>query len=101
MIAKARILQIILLFCLPTLLFAKVYKVSTAAEFSAATEKVVPGDRIVIINGQYNGWQLVVNTNGEKGRPIIIEAETPGKVVFSGDVNKPVFLLTGSYTEIA
>ncbi|MHA4846267.1 hypothetical protein ACX0G7_18965 [Flavitalea antarctica] len=71
MIAKARILQIILLLCLPTLLFAKVYKVSTAAEFAAAAEKVVPGDRIVIINGQYNGWQLVVIQMAKKEDPFL------------------------------
>jgi poly(beta-D-mannuronate) lyase len=98
---RKHLLQTIFLLCLHTGLLAKVYKVATAAEFVAATEKVVPGDEIVIIDGQYNPWQLVVNTKGEKGKPILIHAETPGKVIFSGDVNRPVFLLTGAYTEIA
>jgi poly(beta-D-mannuronate) lyase len=90
-----------LLLLLSTDISAKVYKVATEAAFIAATEKVVPGDEIIILNGQYAPWQLVINTKGEKGKLILIHAETPGKVIFSGDVNKPVFLLTGTYTEIA
>lgn len=59
------------------------------------------GDEIVIANGNYTNWQAVVNTNGVAGKPIIIRAETAGKVFFSGDVNKYIFQLTGSYTEIS
>jgi poly(beta-D-mannuronate) lyase len=101
MILRKQLLPAIFFLLLHTGLNAKVYKVATAAEFTAAAEKVVPGDEIVIVNGEYSPWQMVVNTKGEKGRPIRIYAETAGKVIFSGDVNRPVFLLTGAYTEIA
>jgi poly(beta-D-mannuronate) lyase len=78
----------------------KVYKVSNQYEFNKIANVVRGGDEIVIANGNYSGWELAVNTNGTADNPIIIRAETAGRVVFSGDVNKPVFQLTGSFTEI-
>ncbi|MES2275839.1 MAG: chondroitinase-B domain-containing protein [Bacteroidota bacterium] len=80
---------------------AKVYKVANADEFKKAADQAKPGDEIVIANGNYSPWAQTVATNGSAGKPVIIRAETPEKVVFSGDVNKAVFVLTGSYTEIS
>jgi len=94
------VLMSCLLFAL-TNLAARVYKVTNQDEFKKAADMVMAGDEIVITNGNYSNWELVVNTNGTAGKPVIIRAETPGKVVFSGDVNKPVFQLTGSFTEIS
>jgi poly(beta-D-mannuronate) lyase len=79
----------------------KVYKVKSQNEFKKVAELVVPGDEIVIANNQYDNWELIVNTHGTAEKPILIHAETVGKVVFSGELNKPVFQLTGSYTEIS
>jgi poly(beta-D-mannuronate) lyase len=98
---KISILLAVVAFVIPVTLFAKTYKVATADEFNKAAGQVKPGDEIVIVNGNYTSWQLLVNTKGVSGQPVIIRAETPGKVLFSGDVTKPVFLLTGDYTEIA
>ncbi len=78
-----------------------IYKVASVIEFQKAAGMAVAGDEIVITNGQYSGWELSVTMNGISGKPIVIRAETPGKVVFTGDVNKPVFQLSGSYTEIS
>ncbi|WCT10171.1 polysaccharide lyase 6 family protein [Mucilaginibacter jinjuensis] len=78
-----------------------IYKVASPSEFKNAADKAVAGDEIVIANGNYTNWESTVNTNGTSTKPVIIRAETPGKVVFSGDVNKPVFQLTGTYTEIS
>jgi poly(beta-D-mannuronate) lyase len=95
---------IILISCL---LFAftseagKVYKVATQDEFKKAAEVVKAGDEIVIANGNYSGWELVINTNGTAEKNVIIRAEKTGKVVFSGDATKPIFQLTGSYTTIS
>ncbi|MGY0036520.1 chondroitinase-B domain-containing protein [Pedobacter sp. NJ-S-72] len=79
----------------------KVYKVNSQNEFKKVAELVVPGDEIVIANNQYDNWELIVNTHGTAEKPILIHAETVGKVVFSGDINKPVFQLAGSFTEIS
>lgn len=80
---------------------AKVYKVASADEFKKAAAAVKPGDEIVIANGNYTNWALVIPTNGAPGKPVIIRAEAADKVIFSGDVSKPVFQLTGSYTELS
>jgi poly(beta-D-mannuronate) lyase len=93
-----------LVFCLLSTgagLTAKVYKVGSPEEFKKAADAVVAGDEILIANGKYNGWTVVVNTNGSPGKPVVIRGETSGKVVFSGDVSQPVFQLKGSYTEIS
>jgi len=79
----------------------KIYKVATQDEFKKAAEVVKAGDEIVIANGNYSGWELVINTNGTAEKNVIIRAEKTGKVVFSGDANKPIFQLTGSYTIIS
>ena len=80
---------------------AKTYKVSSAEELRRTADKVKPGDKIQIANGNYAAWQLVINTNGTADKPIIIRAETTGKVTFSGDVPKAIFQLTGSFTELS
>jgi len=90
-------------FCvsLATRLSAKVFKVASPDELLAAAVKAVAGDEIVVKNGLYQSWHLVISTNGSIRKPIIIRAETSGKVIFSGDVNEPVFQLTGSYTTLS
>jgi parallel beta-helix repeat protein len=80
---------------------ATIYKVSNEDEFNIAAAKAKAGDEIVIKNGTYKPWQLIVNTHGAVDKRILIRAETSGKVVFTGEIRKPVFLLTGSYTEIS
>lgn len=96
---------ILLIVCASSITFntyAKVYRVSSPDEFGHVVAALAtPGDEIMIADGNYNNWEQVVNTNGTSEKPIIIRAETPGKVIFSGDVHQPVFLLTGSFTEIS
>jgi len=89
------------LLCLTSVTTAKEYKVTTPEEFQKSAESAKAGDQIIIANGTYRFWELSINCNGEADNPVIIRAETPGKVVFTGDVTKPVFLLTGGYTEIS
>lgn len=78
-----------------------VYPVNNQRDLIKAASTALPGDEIIIANGNYSNWETIINTEGTDGKPIIIRAESPGKVIFSGDVNKPVFQITGSYTEIS
>jgi poly(beta-D-mannuronate) lyase len=80
---------------------AKIFKVSNAEQFNKAIALVNPGDEIVITNGNYTGWELMINTHGTAAKPVIIRAQTAGKVIFSGDVSKPIFQLTSTFTEIS
>jgi len=79
---------------------AKTYKVANADEFKKAADAATAGDEIVIANGTYTGWEQTISTTATAAKPLIIRAETTGKVIFNGDVSKPVFLLTGGYIQI-
>jgi poly(beta-D-mannuronate) lyase len=80
---------------------AKVYKVANADEFKKAADVATPGDEIVIANGTYNGWEQIISANGTAIKPVIIRAETAGKVIFNGDVKSTPFKLTGSYIQVS
>jgi poly(beta-D-mannuronate) lyase len=95
---------ILLITCLIVLVAnaaAKEFLVSSQGEFQKAAELVQAGDEIIIANGSYSGWELSINCHGIADKPVIIRAETSGKVIFTGDVNSPVFIATGNYTEIS
>ena len=40
---------------------------------------------MVVRNGRYSDWQLVLQHSGSGDAPIVLRAETPGQVVFTGD----------------
>jgi hypothetical protein len=98
---KHLFLVILCLLNTDTSMAGKVYTVNNQGDLIKASSTAFPGDEIIIANGDYTGWETVLNTNGTAAKPVIIRAESAGKVIFSGDVNKPVFQLTGSYTEIS
>ncbi|WP_316826197.1 chondroitinase-B domain-containing protein [Pedobacter miscanthi] len=76
---------------------AKVYHVGSEQEFKAIQPLLLAGDEVEIKNGNYTDWALNINTNATSAKPIIIRAEKPGMVIFSGNVNKPVFHISGDY----
>lgn len=78
--------------------FCKSYLVHAEKEFNDIAPQVKPGDIITIANGTYTPWVLTISTSGTAAQPVTIQAETTGKVVFTGDVEQAIFKLTGSYT---
>ncbi len=74
------------------------YLIHNEQEFNSISQQIKPGDDIMIANGTYAPWSLIINSKGTAQKPIIIQAETTGKVIFTGDVRQPAFKLTGSYT---
>jgi len=81
--------------------FCRSYFVHNEAEFNQSAKLLRPGDTIVIANGFYEPWAVVVNKSATALSPITITSESPGKVVFSGKVTKPVFKISGSYITLA
>lgn len=61
------------------------FAVADQQQFDAAVKKINPGETIILKNGIWEDARLKVNASGSEGRPIIIKAETPGKVVLTGD----------------
>ena len=92
---------LLLLHILTSVASAKTYLVHNEQEFKAAAEQLTAGDVITIANGNYTPWMVSVNANGSAAKPIVIKAETTGKVLFSGDVEKSIFEISGSYITLS
>jgi poly(beta-D-mannuronate) lyase len=69
------------LLCLPYSAFSQV----RIDDLSAIVKSARPGDTILVANGMYENKELVLVGKGIAGRPVVIMAETPGKVVLSGN----------------
>ena len=78
--------------------FCKSYRIHSEQEFNNISAQIKPGDEIIVVNGTYAPWSLVINTRGTAAKPVTVRAETIGRVIFSGEVRQPIFKLTGSYT---
>lgn len=51
-----------------------------------ATSEAVAGTTILLADGIYKDIKLILKANGEKEKPIIIQAENPGRTFFSSNV---------------
>ena len=58
--------------------------VATQAEYSAASDAVEAGDTIVLANGEWRDFEMVITGDGAAGAPITVTAEEPGKVFLTG-----------------
>ena len=86
---------LLLLSCFPILIFANNFKVNTKTDLVNKVAAAKPGDTITVANGVYNwGAISLVNSNGKSTSAwIVIQAETPNGVIFSGGT----FLQFGGY----
>ncbi|MGI5817086.1 MAG: chondroitinase-B domain-containing protein [Armatimonadota bacterium] len=53
-----------------------------------------PGDELVIADGIYRDWRVVIDAEGTADRPIVVRPETPGGAIFRGNVR---FVVTGDH----
>jgi len=58
--------------------------VQSQDEFKAAVKIAQPGDAIVLANGVWRDFDLVLEAEGTAENPIYLIAEEPGKVILSG-----------------
>jgi len=77
-------LWLVLVFAVATPLRAERYLVRDQDEYAGALERVAAGDVIVLANGEWRDFDLVVTGKGREGAPITITGEEPGKVVLTG-----------------
>ncbi len=59
-------------------------KVTSDIELYGAMNNAVPGDAIVLADGEYKAIQYVMEKSGTEENPIYIYAENPGEVRFTG-----------------
>ena len=82
-------LQFILFSC-----FAKTILVSNEKWFLSANKTAQPGDTIILKNGSWENVSLILSCNGNSTNPIVVKAETQGRVIISGLSN---LRIGGSY----
>jgi poly(beta-D-mannuronate) lyase len=81
--------------------FGHSYFVKSEQEIKTIIPKLQPGDEVIIADGNYTNWKVEITTSGNKGNEISIKAEHVGKVIFSGEVSKPIWLISGSYVTLS
>jgi poly(beta-D-mannuronate) lyase len=74
------------------------YLVNTPEQYLLALKKVKQGDTIVLANGTWNDFEIVFKAKGAEQAPITLRAETPGKVILSGQSN---LRLAGEYLVVS
>lgn len=77
------ILLIVLVTSFHQLIFAKEYKISSAAELSMLQFK--PGDKVILKEGEWKDQQLVFKGTGTERSPIILTSEKPGHIKLTGN----------------
>lgn len=77
---------------------ARLIRVGTQEDFRAAVKSAVPGDRIVLANGEWHDFDALLVGNGRADAPIELVAETPGQVVLTGQSS---LRLGGSYLVVS
>lgn len=75
----------LILALLPVLAFTKDIPVADAAAFKEAIKSAVPGDALVLAEGEWKDAALKFVAEGTAAAPITIKAATPGKTIFTGD----------------
>ena len=75
----------------------ELHLVSNANKLNEVIKKAKPGDHIVLKNGIYKDVQIKFIGEGTKENPIVLKAETPGKVFIEGVSNLEI---SGNYLEV-
>ena len=66
---------------------AEDFLVRDAAAYAAALDQVEAGDTIILANGEWRDFEMVVTGAGRQDAPITVTAEVPGKVILTGQSN--------------
>lgn len=72
--------------------------VNNLQELEQAMKAAEPGAEIVMANGVWEDVEIKFKAQGAEGQPIVLRAETPGKVIISGQSN---LSFSGEYIEIS
>ena len=89
-------LSLVLIGCISTQVAAKDYFIENKQAFNDIAANLVAGDKVVLKNGTWSDFEILLEGQGTKNSPIILTAETNGKVILSGQSN---LRLAGKYLE--
>ena len=80
-------LSLVLIGCLSTQVVAKDYFVESKQAFNDISNKLVAGDKVTLKNGTWSDFEILLEGQGSEDSPILLTAETNGKVILSGQSN--------------
>lgn len=60
------------------------YRVSSAEDLAKISDNIRAGDTVVLSDGTYTDEHFIFKGEGSKAKPIILRAETAGKVIMNG-----------------
>lgn len=67
--------------------FAKDYYVTNQTEYRAAEASLEAGDTIILADGIWQDFEILISAKGTADLPIMLRSETSGKVIISGQSN--------------
>jgi poly(beta-D-mannuronate) lyase len=67
--------------------YAERYFVRDQAQFRQVDGSLKAGDEVVLANGEWRDFRILLEGQGEAGRPIVLRGETPGGVILTGQSN--------------
>lgn len=63
---------------------ARTFTAADAVSIKKLAKSLAPGDTVEMTDGIWQDQQVVFEANGAEGRPVVLKAQTPGKVILSG-----------------
>ena len=91
-------LAIFFLFLVGSTVNAAERLVSNQREFSHATQRLEPGDTVVLANGVWEDFEILLEGRGTEQQPITLTAQKEGQVIISGKSN---LRLAGEYLVVS
>jgi hypothetical protein len=77
---------------------ARDHLVRDQQEYARAAKSLMPGDRVVLANGEWRDFAIRFSGEGTSASPITLTAETPGKVILAG---RSSLRLAGNYLVVS
>src|ERR1700741_1349341 len=65
--------------------YPNIILVNNIEELNNANKNAKPGDSIILQNGEWKNVTISLDCIGSKDKPVIIKAQTPGKVLITGN----------------
>ncbi len=90
---KIRSIIFCMIFAAGRLSAAEIY-VSSASDIASALNNIAPGDTLTMTDGIWTDQRIMFKANGTADQPVLLRAQTPGKVKLTGKSN---LRISGSY----
>ncbi|HEY5970242.1 MAG TPA: polysaccharide lyase 6 family protein [Chitinophagaceae bacterium] len=65
--------------------YSNIITVKNIEELNSANKNAKPGDTIILKNGEWKNVTISLDCIGSKEKPVVIKAQTPGKVLITGN----------------